>query len=901
MKKIISVFLSIVLLVSVLPATVFATPVTEEMQMQFLDKLNSVGNPAEVRKMLEENEWAVELCENYSMYMDADNSRLEEIANLMYALSIRSMDEFVYRLDQSIVLAYINLAVGYGEIKDLIEIHADLLGIDMYGYNKLTEQQKIMAMKELYEYQFMSADELADRFYDVVNNAMNDSSKPSGGGSGSSGGGGGYIPSIPSGGGGYSSVWSYTYDTNGNVMNEPPADGTDVLLKLQVRYQGTPCTYTIGLYDSEGAMKAVATFDSYASQKGESQFYEFETKYFSGCEIRTFSMESMDSFVPVDDVQFESFFFGDEIPEPETETEGITAYRGYIENLYADSFDLIVHDKREFGYWGAEHGLETITVKGMCPEIVIYMENPDTVYNIKEVDGEYYLDSADYEGEIKTVLTKDIYSFDGVNLEFYDNNTPVSYTVNPESLYSYYERYFGNVSDLFNCEEVVYLYIVDGEIRNVHALSSYAEKIVRVGRGMAVTADGGIYPLDEMVGYIPEAGDVIIITPLPEYCSGTVKAEKLSGRYFTDMFMDDDGNYYDLKYFGNQDFYGGEKCVGYLDTETNTVKYVEKVPKDVIFVEKCHYDEMDDKLEIRTQNGVIDISNARFVDFGVTYNKPADIFARLECEIPGVYQISEYNDRKYIEPTMRIYEGSARYFAQTNTLGGYILGDDIEIVAWDGEEFIENITLTSGATYDIHVYSKDGTSADYIIINDYENRLSQQTVTMIVSSVTRDVENNCWYIDGYKDSEEYRIKTEAWFSTLDEVKPGDVVKASIDDGEVINMELVAQARYHEMMEERGPHSLFAPVRDVSENVLVMESNMDGSRYIMVIDDRTDIYMYDWENDTVTPAEISDIIFTYPSYVMGGFCDWALVYTTGGISANNLLSTEIILIVPDNRW
>ena len=172
---------------------------------------------------------------------------------------------------------------------------------------------------------------------------------------------------------------------------------------------------------------------------------------------------------------------------------------------------------------------------------------------------------------------------------------------------------------------------------------------------------------------------------------------------------------------------------------------------------------------------------------------------------------------------------------------------------------------------------------------------------MMVSSVTRDYENNCWSIKGYKDSEEYEIKTESWFSSLDEVKPGDVVKASIDDGEVINMELVAQARYHEMMEERGPHSLFAPVRDVSENVLVMESNMDGSRYIMVIDDRTDIYMYDWENDTVKPAEISDIIFTYSSYVMGGFCDWALVYTTGGISANNLLSTEIILIVPDNRW
>lgn len=780
--------------------------------------------------------------------MLAPSAYATEIANEQSALAAAS-----YMLDaaqEDELLCRINEAEDYRELESIIFEYHNLLVIAFEAYNSLTSSQRNEVLKRcMSRIPYHDLDEFCRSFSAAISAVK----APPVGGGGGQGGGGSSIAIRRS------SISTYTLDTNKNPFSEAPADGTNIIYTIQPRFQGTPCRYAVAIYDENNTLTEIKTFHSQATQKNESEFFDFPTKYYENRNIKIMSLDADNLSKPVDTSISTSFCaYGEGIPTPEAETDGITAYRGIIRDYTAASFEFKPTEMRAFGYWGSGPDIDAVVLSPPTPLLPLADAVPDSVYNLKRENGRLVLYSVDTQHEVISFSPYDLVggSFDSITIN--KNNAEMTYSMRNTLFFENYTALIAPSTDFFDNMYFTAL-VQDEEITAIHGLSFKFETVDAVCDGQLII-NGEAYPTEYVPGELPDAGDEVFI----EYIGETPRITKhtpVVGTFTENGIVCSDKTYYwsGIEY---GDYIPGETCLAFIEPYGDTIVMIKSNPATVSTL----YATAINENILTTDIGDIDLSanNVQAYLWGSEVEN-GDFPCALMCEI--------YGDNMRISG-MPAYSVTATYSTITNTIGGYVIDDDTEITAVNSLGIFKSAALENGSTYNVKIYSENGITADAVLIKDDANVFGTETVYMLADY------NDGSYIYGYI-GDEY-TKAESALS----VTCGDLIKIkrlTVDKKvvSVINM-------YSPLGSYFSEYTIYGllhlPVAAISGDVLITQ-NSNGVRLSQKVTAETQVYKYDFSDGSLTTAAMSDIFYnpTYPEA-----SDWVMVHYENSIAKQILI-------------
>lgn len=157
----------------------------------------------------------------YVTYSDAGDSIKLEIAGKMSAEKCRDIAAAQKAFEKNVVLTAIAHAVAWGDVKNVLETNAVLLGIDFSAVNKLKAPSDVY--RQMTEKAYTTLDAVKTAFDDAVSAQAKKELASSGGSGGSSGGGGG-----GSSGGGFGVYTPSSANSSGNIKPTAAPEPTAV-------------------------------------------------------------------------------------------------------------------------------------------------------------------------------------------------------------------------------------------------------------------------------------------------------------------------------------------------------------------------------------------------------------------------------------------------------------------------------------------------------------------------------------------------------------------------------------------------------------------------------------------------------------------------------------------------
>jgi len=851
-KKLISVFIILAMCMSF---TTYSYALSEDDAQEIITSIATML-PDEVQRVIEENADLLDL--DMSLYYLIPASKQNEVMEMIAGKDFTSVEELQRSFDEACVIICIKNSSSVKEVKVIIEAYADLIGYDKSLYLKVSgDRVAQMIMKERYSSIVELRYVIAEICMELVASTSDRPSSGGGSGGGSSGGGGGY-----------GQFMTYTLTRDGEPIYEQPENGTPVKLVIKAVYMGEPeVTYAVAVYDDENRMKCVKLHKSESENVYESEFFEVDTEYCDDYQIKLFKLESLTGLKPLEEAEYSYFGIGEAVPEKEQEKDGVTAVRGYISNIYGDSFELNIIEKRAYGYWGVPVSFkEPVKIKGYTEELAMYrnMSHFDVTYNIIEnADGTYELDSIDVDGEVVRFGADDIWTVSDRSVTVSLGDEIVTYMASEHMNFMY-----ENLQD----SECIFAWVKDGVVQQLYCYNYEACKVISVGGGMILLSNGVKVSAEYVSGTMPEKDDVVICD-----ANNIIRViEGYSGYFFEDYIIVDEKQYstYYLSY--NDELVDGQKCIVYLTPDN---KYVKAALTDYsamqMVVAVGAYIDSEGVVTLETDSGEI-VLNDTIVFDGICY--PADRITHIIVG-PHPLLISDVGEVTMLKSMPFVYASDrGLYSAVTKTIDGYSI-KNADIVGWVEDSTVyKGVKLENRKNYRVQLFSIDGSNEANLVIVE----IADQTKLAEVKYITV-IDVQPGVLTGYCDGERVEFGLDTVDGYLSDIRFGDVLSVSILDGQVVSyakklspMELYYQDEVSFTNSVNGV--AFAPVLEIVDGVIIIGKDNDdiSKRCAYSVNENTDIYICDFTDNSIKKADLSDIFVD--SYEFSGYLqsDWVTV-------------------------
>lgn len=657
------------------------------------------------------------------------------------------------------------------------------------------------------------------------------------------------------GGGRYDGFNIYITDTDGNMFDVEPADGTPIRLTMKAVYMGEPSVaYGMAVYN-DGRLISAGILESKAEKLYESEFLEIDSLYYSYADVKLFRFENISSMKPLGQVSYSFLDHGAEYPVREDETDGIEAVKGIIVNEYEDGFDLMLTELRKHGYWGVPAPQEPVRVNYYGPEIMLNRTLGNVKYNLsKNADGTYSLVEIDYDDRVIRFAGCDIVSYTASTITILNDGA--------EKVYEGSEYINFKYEDL--SDEYYFAYLVDGKIDLLVPYKYEADRVIGTGGGK-VRLESGKIVRDIDDGYTPKVRDAVITFDCKIY-----RTEPMTATYIEDeagvYVKIGDKLYSAYTAYPKDRFLNGETCIAYLDPEGSYVKHIEKIyTRDDIVV----INEVESSLTetvINTNRGVITLKDD--VIFNNEMYPSGEMMYIMPDMVPFAALVYEVGDVTVIDILDEMAYENMRYSSVTDSLGGYsISGAPVVAITNEGEIY-GDIELKD-RVYLAKLYSFDGVYVDFVMIIDVDASVVGSEKYMLVTGI--DGDSIIGYVDGELVSYEANVI---------DVNYGDILELSVSDGNVSSYDKIIPAaeNYRSFTQYMHGNNVLLPAYEVSGDVVYLCG--DNGRKAVAIDSKTDIYVMNVNEGTAEPATIDDIFCSPYDYYIA---DWIATYYVGEVA------------------
>lgn len=707
---------------------------------------------------------------------------------------------------------------------------------------------------------------------------------------------------VGGGGGAPAGFNAFIFNPDGSEITDVLTEGEAVRLTIQATLLTKPgAVYAVAVYNADGSLKNAGLYNSTASALYEHEFLELDTTYDTSATIKVMTFESSDNIKPLRKSVNLSFYACEySIPEEEVETDGITAYRG-IANVHPAIISLTPTHIRSNGYWYAP--VENTPIQ-------VYYSNYDpwfrtlygyNAYNIKNINGKYILDSIDSDVEFIEFTCDDVVSASSTNLITVRDGTETEYSIS--STCEFFEDgnpiYSMITPDFYTYSDTLYTAMVsNGEIRGISALYndsivgnvtlSNKESII-MDNGLSLATDGCYF-----VNGIPSAGDIVEI--FKGYTPTVIKSEAVSAILTEDGIITNDKVYPFPEKSEAALYVPDEKCTAYMSYDGTNVIYIKKdySAKDLLIMLGAEM--TAEELIVRTTKGKILITAEIIYIDGTAYSAEHafDLILNQYADNPTPIYYYKTDTYQAFEEFINYEKASNQMiYSSAGIIGNYALTEDTLLASDCGNYgfHTSGIKLNHNMRYNATVYSKDGYTADVVIIDDPSAATIKRTEYIVVSEYDGST------LKGYIDGKPVSISAN---NLPLAIHPGDYASFTHINGRLISQPTIIaspteylsiQTMYASSTNTNASDlRLYAPVMNVVGNVLYnnVYNSSTGieTMYLTRITDDTKIYVYDWEQNTVVPGDITDITRYY--FYSGNAADWVTVH-----SQNQIASTIVI--------
>ena len=334
------------------------------------------------------------------------------------------------------------------------------------------------------------------------------------------------------------------------------------------------------------------------------------------------------------------------------------------------------------------------------------------------------------------------------------------------------------------------------------------------------------------------------------------------------------------------DFKAQNGQITYMSYDESKVIYVKKdySSKDLLIVSGYEANENGEVIVYTTKGKIVITGNEVYFN-GLLYQTSRLPYIIEDTSLPmPMYYFKTSTHQAFEIYSDLMYSSYAKY-SSIGIIGNYVLTDDTILAANTNNYGLitKGVTLSNGYRYNVQVYSKDNFTADVVIIDDPNATTLIKNVSLVVSYCDEST------IHGYVDGEEKSISVNN--STLD-IRPGDYISISlINDIPTGSITVLASPRNNIQTcttyanHPNPTHTdliVCAPADNIVNNFLY--TTVFETAYLNKITADTDFYVFDLNQNTVIPGDITDIrIFTYYGYS----ADWVVVHSSAQ-TANTIL-------------
>jgi len=780
----------------------------EQQKDELLNQMNSITNTEEIKQMLDRFGSVLGFDMNSYNALDEGDKRFV----CEYLMNNRYNDTEMLReaFEEAVVVVQINNASDIRELWDITEANMDILHIQESTYYRVDKKYKIYA--RLLGRTYNRLEQYSKEFRNAVHAIYKNEA------------------TMSVGGGGYSGFELYFLTADNKKLETEPEYGTDVKAVVRAVYEGeSNVTYCAAVYDCDGKMVSLKTFEPKATQVGESEFFEFNTTYRPDCQIKLFTWESLDGMKPTKEAAHEYFRYGMELPIPEEETEGIIAVKGFLSDNSNGTSSLSVTDMRMFGYWGAKCPEEPLTVNysGVLCDVYRKIGISEIVFKLAlNADGTYSIVSADMPGELVHYSGDDIVAVTSDTLTILVNGEEKSY-----SSYSDTNFLYETVDAEYN-----YIYVLNGSVRVIYGYDYIAAKVQSVIGNKIIFNDGMTFENESASKYF-KADDVALISG--EYI---IKANAENAVYYEEYVLADSKEYLTGRENTDSSFVNGERCIVYTEPNGRYVEYLEKDfdNKDILLVTSLTADESG-RVIFSTPYGDVEISGEVYIDGCLMNAEDA-----LNMIGPGtVLWLDNSGENAILETAAMIEMTKGYYNSELNAIAGYGLSEG-RYAAEFQNEYYTDLNLREKYLYEITVFSADGINADFVIIRAAAADISKYRYLLVTDSADGS-------LSGYCDGEFVTVECDSY-----DVLSGDMVRITSRKGSIVAVDRVMPYRCTERVEYFSGYVSCSTVPRVNGNYMFVKYN--GAYQEIFAGEDTYIYAMNVAENTVEPATLSDIYY-----------------------------------------
>lgn len=320
---------------------------------ELAERINYVDNSIdEIQALLLGNGHLLSDVSQYVYFKNGNDEQKNIIASIISDRRSVSENTLPKLLDETIALVRICYS-STDEALAALEECADILELNMYNYNTLTDRWKHEVADILSKRKCFDKGRFRNCFYEAVSYAT---SRQNAGGCGGSGGGSKFHIA--------DRYDIYVVNTDKSAITEVPSDGTPVSVNVITYYDDEPVCYLVAIYDGNGKMKNARIFDVSANVQYEPIIFNMDTEYDSQGTFKLFALENMKTIKPIYVSKEYTFgkYIGNTVPQKEEETDGVIAIRGDIIEKNSDSIEIEYYEERHFGYWIEFEKISSINV-----------------------------------------------------------------------------------------------------------------------------------------------------------------------------------------------------------------------------------------------------------------------------------------------------------------------------------------------------------------------------------------------------------------------------------------------------------------------------------------------------------------------------------------------------------